>query len=209
MKGITKYDGKQAPQQWLRCYSKTTKVIYFPMALEAAPLSWLESLRKDSINSWDDLKAVITDNFQGAITRAGTHHDLSQYKQERKELLRSYTRRFFNTRAAIANISEQDIIDCFNNSITDQTLVRNFGRNRPKTVAGLCDMLQAWADPEEQERDRFSRRGNNYNNNNKRGNDHRSDRSQWDHSGSSQKSNPDDLVATIQRPPRGKKSGTT
>jgi hypothetical protein len=46
--GITKYDGKQAPQQWLRCYStaievaggsNTTKVVYFPMALEPALLT--------------------------------------------------------------------------------------------------------------------------------------------------------------------------
>jgi hypothetical protein len=38
------------------------------MALEATPLTWLESLKKDSIDSWDDLKAVFTDNFQWAIT---------------------------------------------------------------------------------------------------------------------------------------------
>jgi hypothetical protein len=48
--GITKYDGTQAPQQWLRCYStaievaegsNTTKVVYFSMALDPAPLTWL------------------------------------------------------------------------------------------------------------------------------------------------------------------------
>jgi hypothetical protein len=36
--------------------SNTTKVVYFPMALETAPLTWLECLKKDSIDSWDDLK---------------------------------------------------------------------------------------------------------------------------------------------------------
>jgi hypothetical protein len=58
--GITKYDGKQAPQQWLRCYSTAievaggsniTKVVYFPMALDPAPLTWLESLSSNSIDS--------------------------------------------------------------------------------------------------------------------------------------------------------------
>jgi hypothetical protein len=87
--GITKYDGKQAPQQWLRCYSSaievaggsnTTKVVYFPMALNPAPLTWLESLSNNSIDSWEALKKVFIDNFQGAITRAGTHHDLAQCK---------------------------------------------------------------------------------------------------------------------------------
>jgi hypothetical protein len=88
--GITKYDGKQAPPQWLRCYStaievaggtNTTKVVYFPMALNPAPLTWLESLSNDSIDSWEALKKVFIDNFQGAITRAGTRHDLAQCKQ--------------------------------------------------------------------------------------------------------------------------------
>ena len=58
--GITKYDGKKAPQQWIRCYSiaievargsNTTKVVYFPMALEPAPLTWLESFSPGSIDS--------------------------------------------------------------------------------------------------------------------------------------------------------------
>jgi hypothetical protein len=104
--GITKYDGKQAPQQWLRCYSTAievaggsniTKVVYFPMALDPAPLTWLESLSNNSIDSWERLKKVFINNFQGAIARAGTHHDLAQCKQERNELLRSYTHRFFDS----------------------------------------------------------------------------------------------------------------
>jgi hypothetical protein len=47
--------------------SSTTKVIYFPMALESTPLTWLESLKEDSINSWEDLKKVFIDNFQGSM----------------------------------------------------------------------------------------------------------------------------------------------
>jgi hypothetical protein len=90
--GITKYDGKQAPQQWLRCYSTAievaggsniTKVVYFPMALDPAPLTWLESLSSNSIDSWERLKKVFIDNFQGAIAHADTHHNLAQCKQER------------------------------------------------------------------------------------------------------------------------------
>ena len=57
---ILKYDGKQDPQQWLRCYfvaievaggTNSTKALYFPMALEAAPLTWLENLKPNSISS--------------------------------------------------------------------------------------------------------------------------------------------------------------
>jgi hypothetical protein len=111
------------------------------MALDPAPLTWLESLSNNSIDSWERLKKVFIDNFQGAIARAGTHHDLAQCKQEHNELLRSYTRRFFDVRATIANISKEDIIDCFYNGITDPGIYRDFRQNRPKTVAGLRDMM--------------------------------------------------------------------
>jgi hypothetical protein len=70
--GITKYDGKQAPQEWIHCYSTAidvaggsniTKVIYFLMALDPAPLTWLESLSNNSIDSWEWLKKVFIDKF--------------------------------------------------------------------------------------------------------------------------------------------------
>jgi hypothetical protein len=125
--------------------SNITKVVYFPMALDPAPLTWLESLSSNSIDSWERLKKVFINNFQGAIARAGTCHDLAQCKQERNKLLRSYTRRFFDVRTTITNISEDDIIDCFYNGITDLGIYRDFGRNRPKTIVGLRDMMHDWS----------------------------------------------------------------
>jgi hypothetical protein len=60
-------------------------------------------------------------------------------------------------RATIANISEEDIIDCFYNGITDLGIYRDFGRNRPKTVAGLHDMMHDWSEQEEKMWERFPR----------------------------------------------------
>ena len=34
------------------------------MALEPAPLTWLESLARESIHLWEDLKKAFVDNFQ-------------------------------------------------------------------------------------------------------------------------------------------------
>jgi hypothetical protein len=104
------------------------------MALDPAPLTWLESLNNNSIDSWERLKKVFIDNFQGAITRAGTHHDLAQCKQEHNKLLQSYTCCFFDVRATIANISEEDIIDCFYNGITDQASTKILGRTDQKLL---------------------------------------------------------------------------
>jgi hypothetical protein len=111
--GIPKYDGKQDPHQWIRCYSvaievlggsNSTKALYFPVALEFVLLTWLESLKPNSIDLWEDLKRAFIDNFQGSMIRVGTRHDLSQVKQEMNETLRSYTRHFFKTGATITNI---------------------------------------------------------------------------------------------------------
>jgi hypothetical protein len=63
--GITNYDAKQDPIQWLRCYALSienaggnsdTKCLYFPFCLDQAPLTWLKSLDKHSIDKWDQLK---------------------------------------------------------------------------------------------------------------------------------------------------------
>jgi hypothetical protein len=175
------------------------------MALDPAPLTWLESLSNNLIDSWEWLKKVFIDNFQGAITRAGTRHDLAQCKLERNKLLWSYTRRFFDVRATIANISEEDIIDCFYNGLTDPGIYRDFGRNRPKTIAGLRDMMHDWSEQEEKMRERFPRRNDN---NLRRTNDNRTDKSQRDYSGPSRKCKPDDLVVAVDHPSRGRKTTT-
>jgi hypothetical protein len=87
--GITKYDAKQDPIQWLRCYALSienaggnndTKCLYFPFCLDQAPLTWLESLDKHSIDKWDPLKQQFTSNFAGAMGRSGTRMDLAMVK---------------------------------------------------------------------------------------------------------------------------------
>jgi hypothetical protein len=60
--------------------SNITKVVYFPMALVLAPLTWLESLSNNSIDSSERLKKLFIDNFQRVITHTGTRHDLAQCK---------------------------------------------------------------------------------------------------------------------------------
>jgi hypothetical protein len=89
--GITKYDSKQDPIQWLRCYALSienaggnndTKCLYFPFCLDQAPLTWLESIEKYSIDKWDQLIQQFTSNFAGAMGRSGTRMDLAVVKQE-------------------------------------------------------------------------------------------------------------------------------
>ena len=122
-------------------------------------------------------------------------------KQEQGESIRSYVKRFFDTRATIPNIADDNIIDYFQSGITVQSLYRDFGCNRPKTVVELRDMMQRWADEEEQEHRGFPRRNND--NNGKRHNDCGGPSNQRD---PVCKHKPDDAVGTMDRTPRGKKN---
>jgi hypothetical protein len=116
---------------------------------------WLECLKPNSIDSWEDLKRAFIDNFQAYMIRAGTRHDLSQVKQEMNETVRSYTRCFFETRATIANITDEDVIHYFQNGLFLKHTYHDFGCNRSTTVVELHDMMARWADQEDEENDRF------------------------------------------------------
>jgi hypothetical protein len=117
--GITKYDAKQDPVQWIRCYALSienaggdndTKCLYFLFCLDQAPLTWLESLEKHSIDKWDQLKEQFTSNFAGAMGRSGTHMDLAMMKLEQGETLRKYMQRFFDKRATVVDVSDKEAL---------------------------------------------------------------------------------------------------
>jgi hypothetical protein len=71
---------------------------------------------------------------------------LSQVKKEMNKTLRSYTWCFFETRATIANIIDQDVIRCFQSRLFFKHTYHDFRRNRPTTAVELCDMMSWWAD---------------------------------------------------------------
>jgi hypothetical protein len=134
---------------------------------------------------------------------AGTHHDLSQVKQEMNKTLRSYTQRFFKMRATIANITDENVIRCFQNGLFSKHTYHNFGRSRPTITVELHDMMAWWDDQEDEENDRFPKRNSDKQGN---GNSH-FDKGQRNHSGNPRKRKPDQEVAAIEHNPRGKKSG--
>jgi hypothetical protein len=138
--GITKYDAKQDPVQWLRCYALSienavgnndTKCLYFPFCLDQAPLTWLESLEKYSIDKWDQLKEQFTSNFAGAMGRSGTRMDLAMVKHEQGETLRKYMRRFFDKRTTVVDVTNREVIDLFQDGLYHRRTFDDFGRHRP------------------------------------------------------------------------------
>jgi hypothetical protein len=211
--GITKYDAKQDPIQWLRRYdlsienaggNNDTKCLYFPFCLDQAPLTWLESLDKHSIDKWDQLKEQFTSNFAGAMGRSGTRMDLAMVKQEQGETLRKYMRRFFDKRATIVDVTDKEVIDLFQDGLYHRRTFEDFGRRRPKSIPHLKDMITSWADEEDKANAKYdairgkskqNAGGGSGNNGNQGGRNNNNN-----YTGPNRKRKPDNTVAGIQCP---------
>jgi hypothetical protein len=190
--GITKYDAKQDPIQWLRCYALSienaggnndTKCLYFPFCLDQAPLTWLESLDKHSIDKWDQLKEQFTSNFAGAMGRSGTRMDL-------------------------AMITDKEVIDLFQDGLYHRRTFEDFGRRRPRSIPHLKDMITSWADEEDKANAKYdairgktkqNQGGGSGSNANQVGRNNNSN----NYSGPNRKRKPDNTVAAIQLPAKG------
>jgi hypothetical protein len=184
--GITKYDAKQDPVQCLRCYALSienaggnndTKCLYFPFCLDQAPLTWLESLDKNSIDEWDQIKAPFTSNFVGAMGCSGTRMDPAMVKQKQGETLCQYMRCFFDKRAMVVDVTNKEVIDLFQDGLYHRRTFEDFSRRRPSSITKLKDMITSWADEEDKANAKYDSirgkskhntgGGNNNNNNNK------------------------------------------
>jgi hypothetical protein len=205
-------DTKQDPVQWHRCYALSienaggnndTKCLYFPFCLDQAPLTWLESLDKNSIDKWDQLKDQFTSNFAGAMGRSGTRKDLALVKQEQGETLRKYMRRFFDKRATVVDVTDKEVIDLFKDNLYHCRTLEDFGRHRPSSITKLKDMITTWADEEDKANDKFdairgkSKQNPGDSNNNIRDQGGRNNNY---YSGPNGKRKPNNTVAAIQHP---------
>jgi hypothetical protein len=75
--------------------------------------------------------------------------DLAMVKQEQGETLRKYMRRFFDKRATVANVTDKEVIDLFQDGLYHRRTFEDFSRLRPSYITKLKDMITSWADEEE------------------------------------------------------------
>jgi hypothetical protein len=222
--GITKYDVKQDPVLWLKCYALSienaggnndTKCLYFPFCLDQAPLTWLESLDKNSINEWDRVKAQFTRNFAGAMGRSGTRMDLAMVKQEQGKTLRQYMRCFFDKRATVVDITDKELIDLFQNGLYHRHTFEDFGHRHPSSITKLKDMITSWANEEDKANAKYdsirgkSKHNTGGNGNNGKNNNRDQGGRNNNYSGPNHKRKPDNTVTAIQRPAKDNSKKTS
>ena len=89
------------PTQWLQAYATAVRAAggdtsvmanYLPVMVMSTMMNWLMSLALDSIEPWEQLKKVFTDNYMTMCTRLGIKHDLNRIYQKPSELLHCYIR---------------------------------------------------------------------------------------------------------------------
>ena len=85
--GVDPYDGKANPEQWMQLYEIAIRVIggnndvmanYLSVLLSQTANNWLMGLRKDSIESWDDLKKIFIENYMVMCQQPSMKYDLEK-----------------------------------------------------------------------------------------------------------------------------------
>jgi hypothetical protein len=67
--------------------------------------------------------------------------DLAMVKQEQGETLRKYTRRFFDKRTTVVDITDKEVIGLFQDGLYHRRTFEDFGRRHPKYIPHLKDMI--------------------------------------------------------------------
>jgi hypothetical protein len=176
----------------------------------------LESLDRNSIDKWDQLKDQFTSNFAGAMGRSGTRMDLAMVKQEQGEMLHKYMRRFFDKHATVVDVTDKEVIDLFQDGLYHHRNFEDFGRHRPSSITKLKDMITSWANEEDKANAKYDAiRGKSKNNpggssnNNNNNNRDQGGRNNNNYSGPNRKRKPDNTVAAIQRPAKDNSKKTS
>jgi hypothetical protein len=111
--------------------------------------TWLEHLPRDKIQDWADLRRVFIGNFQDTYMRPDKQWELRNCKQQSRESLREYIRRFSKRCTELPGATDNDAISAFQNGTTCTSLIHRFGRCMPRTTRELLDIASNHVDGEE------------------------------------------------------------
>jgi hypothetical protein len=156
---ITKYSGETRPELWLADYRLACQlggtdddnliIRNLPLFLSDAARAWLEHLPPAQISNWDDLAKAFAGNFQGTYVRPGNSWDLRSCRQQPRESLWYYIRRFSKQRTELPNITDSDVIGAFLAGTTCRNLVSKLGHKTPTRASELMDIATKFASGQE------------------------------------------------------------
>ena len=113
---------------------ETTLAKSLVMAVKEPAQQWYSSLKAKSIHSWDQLKANLLVDFQGFQPAGLTDIDLFNCKQQIKEPLSQYFKRFIQIKAQSPNIQDEVVIIAAIKGLRVGQCASHLAREKPSTM---------------------------------------------------------------------------
>jgi hypothetical protein len=147
------YDGHSNPKQFLMSYEATissyvgnTAVMAksFVMAVKSVVQTWYSSLRPGTITSWQKLKDMLVNSFQGFQTKPVIAQALFQCTQDQEEYLQAYVRRFLRLRAQAPTVSNEIVIETMIKGLRPRPTAQYFARKPLQTLEKLLQKMDEY-----------------------------------------------------------------
>jgi hypothetical protein len=153
-----KYNGSTDPAQYIMSYQvavassggdDATMAKSFIIALKGPALTWYTRLPPLSIDSWKSLRDKFLLNFQGYRPDTDALAELSLCKQQEKETLREYYRKFLTLKSQLPSVDDQIAIHYAISGLRAGVLYSHCIRDPPKNLQELYQLFEKYARPEE------------------------------------------------------------
>jgi hypothetical protein len=147
------YDGHSDPTQFLMSYEATissyggnTAVMAksFVMAVRNVAQTWYSSLRPGTITSWQKLKDMLVNSFEGFQTKPVTAQAMFQCMQDHKEYLQAYVGRFLRLRAQAPTVPNEIVIEAMMKGLRLGPTAQYCARKPPQTLEKLLQKMDEY-----------------------------------------------------------------
>jgi hypothetical protein len=116
----------------------------FAMTVKSVAQTWYSSLRPGTITSWQNLKDMLVNSFQGFQTKLVTAQALFQCTQDQEEYLQAYVRRFLRLRAQAPTVPNEIIIEAMIKGLRPGPTTQYFARKPPQTLEKLLQKMDEY-----------------------------------------------------------------
>jgi hypothetical protein len=153
-----KYNDNTDPAQYIMSYQvavassggdDATMAKSFIIALEGPALTWYTRLPPLSIDSWRSLRDKFLLNLQGYRPDTDALAKLSLCKQQEKETLREYYRKFLTLKSQLPSVDDQIPIHYTIRGLRAGVLYSHCIRDPPKNLQELYQLFEKYARSEE------------------------------------------------------------
>jgi hypothetical protein len=127
----------------------TTMAKSFIITLEGPTLTWYTRLPPLSIDSWKGLRDKFLLNFQGYRPDTDALAELSLCKQQEKEILHEYYRKFLTLKSQLPSVDDHIAIHYAINFLRAGVLYSHCIRDSPKNLQELYQLFEKYARFEE------------------------------------------------------------